>query len=68
MSAIYWVRYHESAGRYYEGVVSVMSADSRSMRKGDLRKAKRGAIVKARAKIAAQGVLRPVIIDCRCVG
>lgn len=61
MSAIYWVRFDNGE------LVSVSSADSRSMKRADLRAATRKAIAKAKARLAKRGI-KAKAVSCNCVG
>lgn len=61
MSAIFWVRFDSG------DLVSVSSADAKSMKRADLRAATRKAVDKAKTKLARRGV-KAKVIDCRCVG
>jgi hypothetical protein len=61
MAAIFWVTFDNGQ------MVSVSSADAKSMKRRDLRVATRKAISKAKAKLARSGIkAKPT--SCRCVG
>lgn len=61
MAAMFHVRFEN--GHH----MLVHSADAKSMKRADLRAATRGAVKKAKAKLARTGIKSPCV-ECRCVG
>lgn len=61
MAAIFWVTFDNG------DLVSVSSADAKSMKRADLRAASRKAVGKAKAKLAKRNV-KAKVTSCRCVG
>jgi hypothetical protein len=61
MSAVYWVRFDNGQ------MLSVSSADARSMKRADLRAATRKAAEKAKAKMAKTD-RKAKVVTVNCVG